>query len=142
MIWPSTTLNAEIHIHAARLAVWEKFTRLREWPAWRNGVQAAQWQTGERWQEGARFVLQQDTQRRGYLIRMVSVGNVTVWETTDSATAAVYSLQLNDQLGGCKVSLRCTYHGFGAVGALLQRSRQNQQLYEQLAALKQYIERK
>ena len=142
MIWPSTTLNAEIHIHAARLAVWEKFIRLREWPQWRNDVQATQWQSGERWQEGACFVIQQALQHRGYLIRMVSVGNVTVWETTDGATAAVYSLHLSDQLGGCKATLRCTYHGFGAVGALLGRRGQNQQLRDQLAALKQAIERK
>lgn len=142
MIWPSTTRNAEMHIHAARLAVWEKFTRLRDWPLWRGDVQAAQWQSGERWQEGAHFVIQHELQRRHYLIRMVSVGNVTVWETADGAPATVYSLQLNDQLGGCKATLRCTYHGFGAVGALLGGGRQKQQLRDQLTALKQTIERK
>ncbi len=142
MIWPSTTLNAEIHIHAARLAVWDKFTRLREWPQWRSDVQVITWQNGDRWQEGAHFSMQQGDQRRAYLIRMVSHGNVTVWEEEGGALSPVYSLQLSDQLGGCKVSLRCTYHGFGVLGALLQRARQQQQLRELLEALKRLIERK
>jgi len=140
MIGPRTTLSAEIHIHAARLTVWEKFTRLREWPQWQPDVTSATWQAAEKWQEGAHFALHQGMQQRHYLIRMVALGNVTVWEATDGA--AVYSLQLSDQLGGCKVVLRCTHHGFGMVGALLQRGRQTAALRQLLAGLKHTIERK
>lgn len=140
MIWPSTTLSAELHIHAARLTVWEKFTRLREWPQWQPEVTSATWQVADRWQEGAQFSLQQGRQQRHYLIRMVAVGAVTVWEAATGA--AVYSLQLSDQLGGCKVVLRCTVHGFGSVGAFLERGRQSAALRQTLAQLKHIVERK
>lgn len=140
MIGPRTTLSAEMHIHAARLTVWEKFTRLCEWPRWRSDLENATWQAAERWEEGARFTLHQGLRQQHYVIRMVATGNVTVWEASDGAV--VYTLQLSDQLGGCKVVLRSTVHGFGLVGAFLQRGRQTAALRQTLAQLKQVVERK
>lgn len=143
MINPQIQIEAETQIHAARAAVWHKFIALHEWPHWFPAVKAATWEVGHGWQEGSQFQVRfqagdrQQTWRS--IIRMVSTESVTVWEVLEPSERAVYTLHCNDQLGGCKVTIRCRYHGLTALWHWVQRRQRRQTLDEILAALKTHF---
>ncbi len=136
MFNPRMQISANRFIQAARPAVWKKFTRLAEWPRWQPQVDATGWESGEGWQEGHRFRYTHSGHVSHALIRMVSPGAVTVWEVESPAGSAVYTLHCTDQLGGCKVVLRCTYHGVAVLWLWLQRGQRQQELQAILTALK------
>jgi len=119
MVQPTFQVSAEIYIHAARAAVWDRFRRLTEWPRWRTDVAGAHWLQDQTWAEGAQFAVRPTgmgmTQPVTYIIRMVVPADTTVWENSSGGQGAVYSLHLSDQVGGCKVTLRCTFHGWGSL---------------------------
>jgi len=142
MIRPQKRIQADLYIHAAKEAVWQKFTDVRDWPTWQPAVSAVRWQQGDRWQEEAQFAVR-DGQGRvtTYIIRMAVPGSVTVWEAMNIATSTVYTLQTADQVGGCKVTLSATYHGLGALTSFLQYGHRRQQLQATLQALKAYFGR-
>lgn len=140
MIHPQAEIHAEIYIHAASAAVWQKFTQLNAWPTWQPAVQTVAWQGESRWQEGSRFQVTMEQQQLHCVIRMVSPPTVTVWEVLTPAMNAVYSLHCTDQVGGCKVVLRCTYHGVTALLLWLQRGRRRRALQTTLEALKRHFE--
>jgi hypothetical protein len=143
MIKPTTKIQTDLYIHAAREAVWQKFIRLHEWPAWQPNVSTVQWQQGDSWQEGAHFAVRASQgQAVNYVIRMVAPARVTVWETLNPALNTVYTLHCADQVGGCKVTLSCTVHGFAALATWVQQGRRRHQLHAQLEALKRYFDRK
>jgi len=140
MFNPRAQISANTYIQAARPAVWEKFTRLHEWPRWQPAVEATQWETGHGWQEGNRFRLTGSGHVDHCVVRMVSPGSVTVWEVDVPARSAVYTLHCTDQLGGCKVTLRCTYHGVAALWLWLQRGSRQRALQATLTALKMHFD--
>lgn len=143
MIRPKTQRNAELYIHAAPAAIWQRFTRLDGWPAWQPDVHSVQWLEGDKWQEGARFAISSlDGQTTRFVIRMVAPATATVWESLDPALNAVYTFHCTDQLGGCKVTMSCTFHGFSVLTAWLPFSRHQAQLQQVLEALKSHFERK
>ncbi len=142
MIRPQTKIQADLYIHAAKEAVWQKYTRLPDWPTWQPHVAAVQWQQGDRWQEGAQFEVRDRQGRRvTYVVRMVVPGSVTVWETLNPAVSSVYSFHVADQVGGCKATFSATYHGLAALTLWLQRGQRRQQLQATLDALKAYFGR-
>lgn len=140
MINPNSQISAELYIHAARAAVWRKFIELDDWPHWQPAVRAVQWDENDGWREGARFQVEKDSQRLRCVIRMVSPESVTVWEVLNPALNAVYTLHCTDQLGGCKVTIRCTYHGVAALLLWIQRGKRLRELQALLAALKAYFD--
>ena len=142
MINPRSQISTELYIHAARAAVWQKFTQLHGWPTWQPTVSAVQWDEGDGWQEGAHFQVRTGSQQLRCVIRMVSPETATVWEVLNAAHNAVYSLHCTDQLGGCKVTIRATYHGVAVLLLWLQRGRRQNELQTLLAALKAYFERR
>ncbi len=144
MIHPTFQVNEEMYIHAAREAVWAHWVRVGDWPRWRTDVSRATWIAGQPWQEGASFVLQPSGAGAGeerYLIRMVVPADTTVWETGRGGQEMVYSLRLVDQVGGCKVLLRCTFHGWGSLLKRLNTAGETARLQAMLAALKVAVER-
>ena len=144
MIHPTFQVKAELYIHAAREAVWAHVTRLRDWPQWRSDVAKTAWVQGQRWQEGAHFAIDpadSTAQPQRFIIRMVVPADTTVWESTVGSQTVVYSLQLVDQVGGCKVSLRCTFHGWGSLLKRLNSGGESTKLQAFLTALKTAIER-
>lgn len=146
MINPTLTVESDIYIHAARGAAWEKFTDLTLWPHWDPSVLAAQWQRGNRWQEGATFAVQQQrgwgTRNLQAVIRMVVPDDTTVWESGGSGQQVVHSAHLTDDLGGCKIRLRETYHGPWVFALYLMRGQQRARLETTLREFKAYVERK
>lgn len=144
MIHPTFQVNEEIYIHAAREAVWARWGRVGDWPRWRMDVSQATWVTRQQWQEGATFALQSTNGNAAelrYLIRMVVPADTTVWETGSGGQGMVYSLHLADQVGGCKVSLRCTFHGWGSLVKRLNTAGEKAKLQTILTALKTAVER-
>ncbi|MEZ4868407.1 MAG: SRPBCC family protein [Caldilineaceae bacterium] len=145
MIHPTLQITEELYIHAAREAVWARFCRLGDWPRWMPGVSQATWVTGDHWQEGARFTVQQ--QHSGiqetvhYVIRMAVPADTGVWERLEGGAPIVYSIHVADQVGGCKVRLRCTWHGWGTLLRRLNRAYEAERLRAILAGLKEAIER-
>jgi hypothetical protein len=143
MIQPTFQVSEEIYIHAARAAVWQRFSRLTNWPRWRADVTAAKWIDGQAWQEGAQFTIQSagsGAKSVPYLIRMVVPADTTVWESNSIGQGVVYSLQLTDQVGGCKVSLRCTFHGWGSLLKRLTYASETAKLRTMLSSLKESVE--
>lgn len=142
MIHPTFQVSEELYIHAAREAVWDHVTRLRDWPQWRTDVTKATWVQGQRWQEGAQFALYSADggQPQQFIIRMVVPADTTVWESS-SSQGMVYSLHLVDQVGGCKVTLRCTFHGWGSLLKRLNAAGERTGLHAALATLKTAVER-
>ena len=54
--WRTLIISSSLDVKVPLEAVWSKWTRLEEWPAWSNGmIGQARWVTGEGWQTGARF---------------------------------------------------------------------------------------
>ncbi|MBX3015309.1 MAG: SRPBCC family protein [Caldilineaceae bacterium] len=123
MIQPTLQVTATQYIHAARAAIWERFCRLADWPRWRTDVAQATWVQGTTWAEEAQFRLTptpQGSTPSQYMIRMVVVDDTTVWERVGAGPTVVYSLHLDDQVGGTKVTLRSNFYGWHS---LLQRVR-------------------
>lgn len=144
MIRPTFQVKEELYIHAAREAVWAHVTRLRDWPQWRSDVAQASWTQERGWQEGAQFALypaDSPAQPQHFIIRMVVAADTTVWESREGGQAVVYSLQLVDQVGGCKVSLRCTFHGWGSLLKRLTSVGEAAKAQAFLTALKVAVER-
>ena len=144
MIHPTFQVREEIYIHAAREAVWAHVTRLRDWPQWRADVAKAVCVQGQGWQEGAQFTLypvDSPAQPQQFIIRMVVPADTTVWESGDGGQGVVYSLHLVDQVGGCKVSLRCTFHGWGSLLKRLTSVGEAAKAQAFLTALKTAVER-
>lgn len=144
MIHPTFQVNEEIYIHAAREAIWERWIRIGDWPRWRMDVRQATWLTGQQWHEGATFALQStdgSAAEQRYLIRMVVPADTSVWENGRGGQEMVYSLRLVDQVGGCKVLLRCTFHGWGSLLKRLNPTGEKARLQAILAALKVAVER-
>lgn len=149
MISPSFTLGAEIYIHAARGAVWQKFSHLDEWPHWQPTIRAAHWSAlppQGHWQENARFRLEEQgrigTTVRTAIVRMVVPDATLVWESSAPNLTIVHSAHFTDELGGCKLQLRNTYHGLAALPLFFWRSGQQGQLEQSLRNLKEWVERR
>ncbi|MCB0084108.1 MAG: SRPBCC family protein [Caldilineaceae bacterium] len=143
MIHPRKELKSERYIHAAPAAVWQKFTQLHGWPGWYPEVSSVKWLDGDQWREGAHFALtnsQGETYR--FVIRMVAPGSATVWESLSPALNAVFTFHCTDQVGGCKVTMGCTYHGIAALTVWLQYGRHQAQVTRPLDALKAHFDRK
>lgn len=144
MIHPTFQVKEELYIHAAREAVWAHVTRLSHWSQWRSDVAKTAWVQGPRWQEGAQFAIYptiSTTQPQHFIIRMVVQADTTVWESSGGGQTVVYSLQLVDQVGGCKVSLRATFHGWGSLLKRLTSVGEAAKMQAFLTALKTDIER-
>lgn len=145
MIHPTLQVTEDIYIHAAREAVWERFCRVTDWPNWHTDVAKASWVQGQRWQEGAQFVIQPAGQNIvqpiTYIIRMVVPADTTVWENNRGGQEVVYSFHVTDQVGGCKVTLRCTFHGWGSLLKRLTIGAEKAKVHMVLVALKEAVER-
>jgi hypothetical protein len=134
----------EIHIHAAREAVWTKFARLHEWPRWNSEILDTEWLQGEPWAEGSRFALRHRSllgvTTTTAVLRMVSPGRTAVWESHAMGMTIVNSANFADDLGGCKLTARHAYHGAGSLVLRLFRTRQQTTLEQAMRELKSYIE--
>ena len=138
-------IQGEIYIHSAAGAAWEKFSRLEEWPQWNREIIDAGWLGESRWQEGSTFQLRHKslfglTATTNAVLRMVVQGNIAVWETTGSLLQVVHSANFQDQVGGCLLSARHTYHGPLSLPLQLFRSRQQRLLEQGMSELKVFIE--
>ncbi len=149
MISPSLTLEAALYIHAARGAVWEKFCQLTVWPRWHPAVRAAHWLEPPpqgQWQENARFQVEKQGRlgatRSVAIVRMVLPNDTLVWESSGPSLHIVHSAHFTDEVGGCKVQLRKTYHGLATLPIFLWRSGQQSQLEQSLRNLKAWVERR
>lgn len=143
MIHPTFQITAELYIHAARAAVWARFCRVTEWPRWRADVAQVTWIHGHTWQEGAQFTVSATTPNavpETFTIRMVVPDDTTVWENSSAGQGLVYSLHLTDQVGGSKVSCRCTFHGWGSLLKRMNAGAEKARLDSFLTALKETIE--
>lgn len=142
MIHPNYQITTDLYIHAARAAVWSRFCRVSEWPRWRVDVVQATWVHGHTWQEGAQFTVSTPTSGpESYTIRMVVPDDTTVWENNSTGQGLVYSLHLLDQVGGCKVTFRCTFHGWGSLLKRVAAGAERARLHTVLTALKEVVER-
>ncbi len=140
MMHPTLQVTEELYIHAACEAIWQRFIQLPDWPRWRSDLRDAQWVQGQSWQEGNSFSLHESNnagQAATYLIRMVVPADTSVWESS----VGVYSLNLAEQVGGCKVTLRCTFHGWGSLLRRLTVAREKANLRAVLTDLKAVMER-
>lgn len=142
MIHPHYQITTDLYIHAARAAVWSHFCRVSGWSRWRADVTQAAWMRGQSWQEGAQFtVASPHAGSEIFTIRMAVPDDTTVWENTTASQGSVYSLHLTDQVGGCKVSFRCTFHGWGALLKRVNAGAEKARLHTVLVALKDAVER-
>lgn len=149
MISPRFSITAEVYIHAARGTVWQKFCQLQEWPRWDSQVIAAHWldnPTPTEWQENARLQIQTlgrwGPRQETAIVRMVVPAATVVWESITPGINIVHSTHFADELGGCKLRVRNSYHGLAVFQVWLARGRQQRQLEETLHAFKEYIERR
>lgn len=142
MIHPNYQIATDLYIHAARAAVWSRFCRVSEWPRWRIDVDKVTWVRGHTWQEGAQFtVFNPTTGPETYTIRMAVPDDTTVWENNSAGQGLVYSLHLTDQVGGCKVTFRCAFHGWGSLLKRVTAGVEKARLHTVLTALKETVER-
>jgi hypothetical protein len=138
-------IQSEIYIHAASAAVWAVVSRLDEWPTWHPQVLAAAWSDGAPWAEGSRMRLRLRSPiglpvTNNSVIRMSVPGNTIVFEGSLLGVVAVHSLRFVDDVGGCKVTERETYHGLTSPVMALLRTRQQRAFDTALANLKLKIE--
>lgn len=142
MIHPNFQVATDLYIHAARAAVWSRFCWISEWPRWRADIAEAAWVYGHTWQEGAQFTVTSPGARpEVFTIRMAVPDDTTVWESESTGQSMVYSFHLTDQVGGCKVSLRCTFHGWHSLLKRVNTNAEKARLHAVLTELKEMVER-
>ena len=76
------------------------------------------------------------------VIRMSVPSSAAVWEVSGLGMQTVYSARFYDDLGGCTLRAKHTYHGAGAVFARMLSARQSRNLAKAMEALKHHIEEK
>ena len=129
----------------SRGTAWRKFNDIRQWSTWNHSIESATWLQGDPWTEGAILLIRHGTLLGSTVndkatIRMVVPESAAVWEVSRPGLQVVYSTNFRDDLGGCRLEARHTYHGLGALALLMIRSRQARNLTSAMAALKRYIE--
>jgi hypothetical protein len=140
-----SSIQADIYIHAAPAAVYRRFTNITEWPSWYPGVLDARWRSGHAWDEGAeialrvRNVLGMATDGAA-IVRMSVPDSRLVWETMLASSSIVATARFEEEVGGCKLTIRKNYHGPLTMLLPLLRGRQEGQLRRGLAELKRKIE--
>ncbi|MEZ4660382.1 MAG: SRPBCC family protein [Caldilineaceae bacterium] len=138
-------MQSDIYIHAAPAAVYAKFSNIANWSTWYPGVVAARWVAGEPWQDNARFattvrnMLGLQSQAEA-VVRMASPGQLLVYENSMTGLQIVASVSFEDDVGGCKLSIRKRYYGPLAFLMTLLGGRQRHMLDTGLANLKAQIE--
>lgn len=142
---PVFQVQSELYIHAARGAVWQAFTRLADWPRWNSEILAAGWLEGKPWQEGSIFELRHRSLFNAVtttqaVLRMVAPESTAVWESNAGGMQVVHTVNLRDDLGGCRLSARHAYHGAPAYGLRLLAGRQQAKLDHAMRELKEYVE--
>ena len=138
-------IESDIYIHAAAAAVWVVVSRVERWPDWHPQVIGAAWAEGTPWADGARLRLRLRSPlglpvTSTALIRMAVPGSTVVWEGTLLGVVAVHSFRFADEVGGCRVTERESYHGFMSPIMALLRGRQQRAFDTALANLKAQIE--
>ncbi|MEZ4712929.1 MAG: SRPBCC family protein [Caldilineaceae bacterium] len=138
-------MQADIYIHAAPTAVYAKFSNIDNWSAWYPGVVAARWVAGEPWQDNARFVTTVRNvlglqSRAEAVVRMSSPGRLLVYENSMSGLQIVASVSFEEDVGGCKLSIRKRFYGPLAFLMTLLGARQQRLLETGLSNLKVQIE--
>ncbi len=137
--------QADVYIHAASPAVFRAFSDITRWRDWYPGVLGARWVDGEPWDENARFAIETRnvlgaTTAGEAIVRMSVLDDLLVWENNVPGLSVVATARFEDEVGGCKLTLRKTYHGPLAVGMTLLGARQRRMLTEGLGRLKQRVE--
>lgn len=145
MINPSFQVQDELYIHAASEAVWQKFSRLEDWPRWNSEVLSASWVQGEAWKEGSIFNIRHKSlmgmkTTTAAVIRMCLPANTVVWESNASGIAVVNSASFADEVGGCKLTARHAYHGLPTLALRLLSARQQSNLENAMRELKGFVE--
>jgi len=149
MISPRFSIAAEVYMRVARGTVWQKFCQRQGWPRWDTQVVVVRGldnQTPTAWQEGDRFQMQLQNplglRLETAIVRMVVPDDTLVWESAAPGVNVVYSAHFTDELGGCKLRVRHTYHGPAVFLLWLTRGRQQTQLNETLHTFREYVERR
>lgn len=138
-------IESDIYIHAAAAAVWAVVSRVDAWPDWHPAVISASWAEGTPWTDGAKLRLRLRSPlglpvTNTAVIRMAVPGKSVVWEGALFGTVAVHTFRFADDVGGCKVTERETYHGVTSPVMALVRGRQQRAFDTALANLKAQIE--
>ncbi len=145
MINPSFQVQDELYIHAASDTVWQKFSRLDDWPRWNSEVISADWVQGAHWQEGSIFHIRHKSlmgmkTTTPAIVRMCVPATTVVWESNASGITVVNSASFSDEVGGCKLSARHTYHGMPTLALRLLGGRQQKNLENAMRELKEFVE--
>jgi hypothetical protein len=145
VINPTFSISEEIYLHVARETAWRIFADVRRWPAWNPAIVDAQWLYGEPWKEGAVLKIRHKSlfntiATSSATIRMAVPPSAAVWEASGPGMQTVYSARFRDDLGGCTLRAKHTYHGPGAIVARMLGSRQSRNLTNAMEGLKQFIE--
>ena len=145
MVNPVFQVQSQLYIHAAREAAWKKFTNLADWPRWNSEILATEWVTGTPWEEGSVFALRHKsllgaTTTTVATLRMVVAGQAATWESTGAGMQIINSARFDDDLGGCKLTARHSYHGAPAYLLRLLKARQQRTLAGAMEELKEYVE--
>lgn len=137
-------VQGEIHIKAARSAVWRRFMEVEKWPQWHPQVAKATWGAGSPWTENAELRL--TVSPLGFpvpivaFLRMVAPPHMVIWESRFLGLNAVHVYEFSESLGGCLVSDRETYHGPVALMMGLLAPVQQRAFQTALANLKDLVE--
>lgn len=137
-------VQADIYIHAATGAAWQKFSQLEKWPSWSHSILEARWLSGKPWEEGARFQLYHESllgrSTTKAQIRMSVPGNTVVWESQQPGLLVVNSVRFSDTAGGSTFWARHAYHGALSLVFQLLRVRQQGNLEKAISEFKRYVE--
>ena len=145
MVNPIMQIESDIYIHAAAAAVWTVVSRVDTWPDWHPQVISAQWVEGKPWADGAKLRLRLRSPiglpiTNTAVIRMAVPGSTVVWEGALFGLVAVHAFHFADEVGGCRVTERETYHGVMSPVMALFQGGQQRAFDTALANLKTQIE--
>lgn len=137
-------IESSIYIHAAPLAVYRAFADVARWPQWYPGVIQAEWIQGEAWQDGATLRTRVQSifgPTTGFAtVRMSVPGRTLVYENAMPGLQIVCTVNFDEDVGGCKLTIRKYYHGLLAFMMTLLQGRQQSMLISGLSNLKRSIE--
>ncbi|NJN82484.1 MAG: hypothetical protein HC802_09560 [Caldilineaceae bacterium] len=139
------SIQADIYVHASRGAVWRHFGAISLWPEWYPRVLSVRWIEGEPWSEDAvmqvfvKNSLGMTASGLG-VVRLCLPEERAVWENAMSGLTTVCIARFEENVGGCKLTLKKSYHGVGAVAIPLLKNGQRRALTQALQNLKKIVE--
>ena len=103
-------VKVDTFIQSSRARVWSVFVQTESWGIWQQEMHRAIWIQGEPWQDGSVIEIGHRLGTKLARVRLVAENEMAVLEIRTWYASVVNVFEIADSVGGCRVSIKETWH--------------------------------